>query len=303
MFYKDNWFTWYYDGIEKGPKTSLDSKFTISTKPTITRKVKNFKEEVLLNASLTRDCFTEPFDLLFSGGADSEIVLRSYHELNIPVNVFIFKYENNYNFFDVSHALRICNELNIEPKVVDFNLQKFFENDAYETWATGYYLSSGQLPLMKMMDYLDNIPIAGSGNPVWIYHSNQWQLDLSELFHSQSIYCSTVKRTAIIDWFEYSPEVILSYTEHPITKDLFKTPGSALKFEKHKHLLYKKFWSTLQLRPKYIGFEGSKPPGLKESKPDFMLDFEKAHIGEKGNTAFSYSNDELVKMLCGDFNE
>ena len=303
MFYKNDWFTWYYDGVEKGPKTSLDSKFTISVRPTIDRKVKSFKEEVLLNASLTRDLFSEPFDLLFSGGADSEIMLRAYHELKIPVNVFIFKYENDYNRVDISHALRICSELNITPKVIDFNLQKFFENDAYNIWLTGFYLSSGQLPLMKMMDYLDNIPVAGSGNPVWIHNGEQWGLDLSELFHSQSIYCSIVKRTAIIDWFEFSPEVILSYSAHPITIDLFKTPGTPLKFEKHKHLLYKKFWRTLQLRPKYIGFEGNKTPGFKESRPDFMLEFEKTYIGEKENTAFSFSKDELVTALCKSINE
>lgn len=303
MFYKDNWFTWYYDGVEKGPKTSFESVFTIKTKPTITRAIKSYKEELLLNASLTRDAFVEPFDLMLSGGVDSEVVLRCYHELRIPVNVFTFRYENDYNILDLQHATRICNELGIKLNIIDFNLKKFFENDAYAVWKTGYYLSAGQLPNMKTLDYLDNIPVMGNANPLWVCNNKEWRFELDEKYHSQSIYCSTVNKRSIIDWYEYSPELILAYMDHRITRGLLSRPGDWKTFETAKYMMYKTIWPSIEIRPKYVGFEGNSPPGYKNSKPGFMLDFETTYIKKNQGAVFSYSNDELVKMLRGDLNE
>ena len=109
MFYRDNWLTWNYDNGEAyGPKVKPSSKFNITLKNVITRPIKSYHEELLENAKAIRDTFTGDLDLLFSGGIDSEIILRVYHDLKIPINVYIFKYENNYNHKELAHAFRIC---------------------------------------------------------------------------------------------------------------------------------------------------------------------------------------------------
>jgi hypothetical protein len=297
MFYKDNWLTWLYDGIEYGPKLRPDSKFDLKIKPTVTRKVNSYKEELLINASLIRDLFREPFDLMLSGGVDSEVILRCYHELKIPVNVFVFRYENNYNLPDVTNALGICNELNITPNVVDFNLQKFFENDAYNIWTTGYYLNSGRLPHMKMLEYMDNIPIMGDGDPVWEFYNNEWRLGIDEVCHSQSIYCKTIQRPMIADWYEYSPEVILAHVNHPVMQTLMQSRGLHEDFIRAKYLLHKDLWNEIELRPKYVGFEGSLPPGLNSSKPEFMLEFNKVYNAGRHITCFKFTKEELVSAV------
>jgi hypothetical protein len=297
MYYKNNWLTWYYDDVEYGPKTTPSSKFDIKIKPTITRQVKSYKEELLLNASLIRDSFNEPFDLMLSGGVDSEVILRCYHELKIPVNVFVFRYENNYNLPDVTSALRICNELNVTPKVIDFNLQKFFENDAHNIWATGYYLNSGRLPHMKMIEYLDNIPIMGDSPPYWKFVNGEWKFELAEIDFSQLVYCKTVSRTMIADWYEYSPELILAHVNHPIMQILMRNQGLHEDFIQAKYILHKDLWNAIELRPKYVGFEGRLPPGLNSSKPAFMLEFNKLYNDHRSSTSFYYSKQELINAL------
>ena len=294
MYYKNNWLTWYYDDVEYGPKTSINSKFDLKITPTITRTVKSYREELLLNAGLIRDSFAEPFDLMFSGGVDSEVILRCYHELKIPINVFVFKYENNYNLPDVTHALRICKELNINPTVIDFNLQKFFEHEAYDIWTTGYYLNSGKLPHMKMIEYLDNIPIMGDGCPYWSYYDGTWKLELDEDCHAQSIYCKTIRRTMIADWYEYSPEVLISHMNHPLIRNMKRTQKTSLEFVNTKYILHKQLWNDIELRPKRVGFEGSMKPGMNSSKPGFMLDFNKTYItAEIKNTDYLFSKEDL----------
>jgi hypothetical protein len=259
MFYKDNWLSWSYDTVKFGNKTLSNSKFKLHIEKYTSRPLKSHKEELLENARLIRDSFTEPFDLLFSGGLDSEIVLRCYHELRIPINVFIFKYKNNYNHKDIAHALRICNELNVTPTIIDFDLAKFFENDAYDIWKMGHFHKAGMLPHMKMIEYLDNIPIMGEGEPDWTFKNDIWQFKLDEADHSHSIYGIAIARPMIACWFEYSPEVILSHMQLPNMQRLIDNaiPGDQTSFDINKYYLYKKIWPEIVIRSKMNGFEGN----------------------------------------------
>jgi hypothetical protein len=298
MFYKDNWMTWYYDGVEKGNKTSPDSKYELKITPTIKQPVKSYKEELLANARLIRDSFNEPFDLLFSGGVDSEVVLRCNHELDIPVNVYVFRYENNYNLSDVTHALRICDELNVTPTVIDFNLKHFFENDAYDVWRTGYFKSSGRLPHLKMIEYLDNIPIFGDSNPHWEYSGGEWLIEFSEKNHSQTIYGTSVGRKMLPDWYEYSPEVIVSNLQVPTMQELLA--GGNTNFELFKYQLHNSIWPEIKIRPKLVGFECFDHRGNPITIPDFMMDFQRQciNIHKMKFVSYKFTQDQFIKKLC-----
>jgi hypothetical protein len=297
MFYKDNWMTWYYDGVEKGTKTRPDSKYELKFTPTIKQPVKSYKEELLANTQLIRDSFSEPFDLLFSGGVDSEVILRCNIELGIPINVFIFQYENNYNLPDVNHALRICNELNVTPTVIDFNLKKFFENDAYDIWKVGHFSSAGRLPHMKMFEYLDNIPIMGDGNPDWVYNG-QWLYEFFEKGHGATCYANTIGRTAIADWYEYSPEVLLSHLQTPLMQKL--TNGGPVDYNQNKYHLHNSIWPNIIIRPKLVGYEGLDHCGNPIEIPEFMMDFQTQCIDVHSMEFVSYrfTIEQFIKQLC-----
>jgi hypothetical protein len=299
MIYKNNWFTWFFDSIEHGPKNQLGSKFEIKLTPTITRPIQSYKEELLLNTAAIKDTLGGPFDLMFSGGVDSEVILRCHVELGIPINVFIFKYENDYNLFDLQQAIKICKELDVKLNIIDFNLKRFFENEAYDIWKTGYYLNAGRLPHMKMLDFLDNIPIMGDAEPWWEYDrsTNSWLYEFDEVCHSQTFYANSKGRLMLSDWYEYSPEVLLAHKEHPMIKDLRKRPGNSSIYEKTKYLLHQACWPEISMRPKYVGFEGTLPAGLNSSKPEFMLDFNRTYLAEQQSTSFYFTEDELTRAL------
>jgi hypothetical protein len=296
MFYKNNWLTWYYDGIERGIKRTPSSKYELKIIPTIKHSVKSYKEELLANTSLIRDSFSEPFDLLFSGGGDSEVVLRCNLELGIPINVFIFRYENNYNLPDVTHALRICNELNVTPTIIDFNLHKFFENDAYDIWKKSYANAPGRLPHLKMLDYLDNIPIMGDGDPVYVYDT-QWLYQLNEIDHSTTCYANTIGRTMIADWYEYSPEVLISYLQTPLMQQLVN--GVYNNYYNNKYCVYKSIWQDIWIRQKLVGFEGYDIVGNPVEVPKFMMDFKRQFIDpvRPQKNMYRFTPDELISCL------
>ena len=300
MHYRDNWLAWLYDGVEYGPKLHHESTFEMTFKPVITRPVKSYREELLLNTQLVADTFTGPFDLMFSGGMDSEVILRCHKELGIPINVYIFKYENNYNIADVTQALKICNELNVTPNIVDLNLQKFFENEAYDIWKKGYFFNGGKLPHMKMLDYMDNTPIMGDGCPYWTKDNGVWKYEFDEDCHAQSIYCKTIGRTMIADWYEYSPEVIVSHMNTPDIQNLINNvPTTEYKYyEELKHILHKKLWPNIDIRLKRTGFEGNMKPGMNASKPEVMLEFNKQYIPAAKSKNYLFSPASLLDLLC-----
>lgn len=300
MFYKDDWLVWKYDGVNFGPKTSPTSHFELQINKTINRTVMSYYDELLENALVIRDTFSGPLDLMLSGGIDGEIVLRCYHDFRIPVNVFIFKYENNYNHHDVAHAINICKSLNQPYTIIDFNLERFFENDAYDIWKKVYSAGSGFLPHMKMTEYLNGMPIICASEPYWILDkpSGKWFYEWEECHHSWAVYHKTINRPVITSWYEYSPEIIVAHKRLRLIERLLtnKIPGK-ISSNTSKHNIHSFFWPDIAKRPKRTGFEGDRVTAYT-SKPDFMLEFDRQFIHNKvSNQNIRISPSTLVDML------
>lgn len=300
MFYKNNWFTYTYDLIPFGNKTSINSVFDIQLTPTVST-VKSYYEELTNNAKRVRDMFSGELDLLFSGGIDSEVVLRIYNDLKIPINVYIFKYENDYNQYEFNRATKICDSIGVSYKVIDFNVQQFFENDAYDIWKKVHCRGSGWLPLMKMIDYLDGTPIIGSGDPYWVRASDDWstpqpwKFELDEGAKAWTAYCRSINRPAMSDWYEYSPELIIAHTNLPLIQDLIndRMLGKLSSFSS-KSVVHKQIWPDVEIRQKMIGFEAYDRPG---SKPMFMREFDQQYSINVSSKKFYFSEQELRQKL------
>jgi hypothetical protein len=114
-----------------------------------------------------RDSFSEPFDVLLSGGIDSEVMVRTFKDLGITHNTFIFRYEDDLNIRDINSSIQICEALNIPYKIIDFNLSKFYEQDAKDIFEKTLVPDVASLSRIKWLDYLDNIPVFGEGEPYW----------------------------------------------------------------------------------------------------------------------------------------
>lgn len=305
MFYKENWLSWTYNGVEYGPKTDPFADFNYHFKKIINRPIKSHHEELLENGRVIRDTFSEPLDLMFSGGVDSEVILRVYLELKIPVNVFIFKYENNYNYREFNLACKICESLNVKYKVIDFNLQKFFENDAYDMWKIAFFDNANWMVHNKLIEYLDNIPIIGSGEP-YCYRverdyskKSNWVFQLDEACRSWALYHKTIGRSVITDWYEYSPEIIVSFFQLQRVRNLLNDmiPGKVSTISS-KALIHKDRWPEITIREKLTGFEGDMIWNGRNSKPKFMLEFDEKYINNKvSSKKFDYTEEQILDLI------
>ena len=311
MNFIDEWISWSYDGDpEQKFKLRPDSKMTISVNPKIQYPLKSYRQEILDNIQLIRDSFDGPLDLMFSGGGDSELALRCFLELGIPVNVVTFRYTDNINRRELEQAVDICQDLNVQHAIIDLDLKKFYENEAYDIWTTGYYLNAGRLVHMKMIEYLDNTPLFCDGvtqSPYAISRGRDgaWSFKFLEISFSLTNYCNRIGRPAVSNVFDFSPRVLSRFLEIPAIKGLFRNRVPINDYSIIKYHLINQLYPGVKYRNKLSGFEGEGPAGEETSKPPYMQDFNSRYIFEDyaagkfkiASTEVAYNYNQMLELM------
>jgi hypothetical protein len=227
-------------------------KWNTSYKCNGVHRVGSFKEEMLTAARSTMDHYTglKPC-IYFSGGLDSELVLRSYIDIGADPIVNIFRFENHINEYDVSYAIVICETLGVKYNIIDFNIAKFFEHDAEHISDIAQIDRPRGLPQLKFLDYTEGFAVLGIGDPRWsrsVKDNTNWILLDQEHDTGWDKYILHKNIPAIAQWFKWTPELVLSYTE----LDWFK---------------------NLVINNKWTGREGvtsTKIIGYREAYPDLL---------------------------------
>ena len=299
----NGWLSWSFNDIPFGLRTSKNDVYKFNINIPTTDSVKSYKEELYNNARLMRDYHVGKFDVLLSGGIDSEIVVRTFKDLMIPHNTYIFRYENNINYKDVISAIDIATSLNIPYKIIDFNLEKFFDTDAYDIFQKSGCIRAGRLPHIKFFDYLDNIPVMGDAEPYWsrvlqkdYSKKSNWIFPLNEANHNSSMYLHSIGRPNVCDWYEFNPNLIKAFNALPLIQDLIndKIPGK-LSCWTSRIPIHTEIWPDIKHKHKLTGYEGDNFTGVYPEYINKMQDYMTDNIGEGNEYWFTY--DELNKLF------
>lgn len=301
MSFINNWISWSYNG-DPAQKFKLrpDSVMTISVNPAGTHALGSFRQEILNNMQLIRDSFSGPLDLAFSGGGDSELALRCFHELGIPVNVISFRYNDDLNYLDLQRGQYICQGLNIKQTVIDIDLKQFYENDAHDLWTTGYYLNAGRLVHMKMLEYMDNTPLFCDGviqsNIAISRYHGEWCFRFKEISLSLANYCNRIGRPAVANVFDFSPRPLARFLQIPTIAGLFTNRlPDVTDYSMIKYQLLNQLYPAIAIRDKMTGWEGDMLAGKDTSRPPYMIDFNNQYIFEDPESQkFKIAASEIV---------
>ena len=299
----DGWLSWSFDDIAYSQRTDKNSVYKFQIKKRLTLPVGSYYEEIYNNARHMRDYYSGTFDVLLSGGIDSEVVVRTFKDLGIKHNTFIFKYENNYNYRDVDSAVEIATSLGIDYKIIDFPLQKFYENDAYDLFKKSKCIRSARLTHLKFFDYLDNIPVMGDAEPYWkrvlgadYSKKSEWLIPLGENNHNSSIYCHNLGRENVCDWYEFSPNLIASFNNLPIVQDLINDKINGKQSSWTSRIpIHKILWPDIKPKHKLVGYEIDKPPG---TYPEFVTNLQEIMTSEIGvGNEYWFTQSQLNDLL------
>lgn len=299
----DGWLSWSINDVPYALRKHKNDVCTFNmVKSDIT--VGTYKEELLNNAKAMRDYYSDPFDVLYSGGIDSEVILRVFKELGIKHNTIVVRYKGDYNKREVDSAISSLQQLNIPYKIIDFDLKKFYENDAYDLCKKSSCIRVGRVNHVKFcVDFCDNIPIMGEGDIYWhrthdIDYSvpSEWRFVVSEASHNCNSYLTSLGRENVCDFYEFTPNLIKAYNNQPIMQDLLNDRifGKTSNWSS-KWLMHSELWPDLIKRVKLTGLEGNNNPGFVPKFVSILQDTIENEIGA-GND-YWYTLDELNKFI------
>lgn len=210
-------------------------------------------------------------NIAFSGGIDSEVVVRTFMSIGIPFRVIIYKFANELNLHDISFAVSFCEEHKIDYELRHIDVLSFWESEEFYKLADEIKCVSPQLctHLHFFEPLKDGLLIIGQGEGCVIdltayehmegnrvYSEPRWHTVETERNNAMYRYFIQRKQKAIPAFFRYTPELMYSFLADSTIQDLVagKYPGymtsQALKFE-----IYKKYFPDLRPRPKFHGFE------------------------------------------------
>ncbi len=232
------------------------------------REPLRFDEECRATAKLVRASTADPLHVLFSGGVDSEVTLRSFIESKIPVRAAILRFADDLNVHDISWAVIKCEELGVPYTFYDLDLISFWRGEAKRYAEATYCLSPQLISTMWLIDQIPGYPILGSAECLFVkhgqalyapgvtpYEKTRWDLWEKERIAAWYRLFMIRGRAGCPGFFQYTPEIMLAYLRDPMVRDLlddkfvgeFSTEGIKAK-------VYEQYW-PLQPRTKYTGFE------------------------------------------------
>lgn len=304
QFTLNNWFEWYYDDELFGRQDLNNFKKFTSRYNSNIKLLGTYKEELHKTARSTLEVFNgKDLTLCFSGGTDSEVVLRSYLEIGHPIKVVIYRYENNINEYDVYHAIKVCEQLGSPYKIIDFNLEKFFETDALNMIEPCQIDKPIQLVASKLLEITEGVPISGDGDALLImrpagnpndklnyyWSVSDWSVDICE-----EQYLRYINKDAIPAWLQWRPELVLAYLESEHIQKLISNQYPNVYSSWYvKHQQYSVDFPDIIPRTKISGYE-NVPIGIID-------EFNKHIIKHNGSTMkHTQAHDRTVRQAINE---
>ena len=122
-----NHFQFGYNGRPFVNRSGPSDEFTVAY-GTCSRRPGDFRAECLRAARLVRDSTELPIDVLFSGGIDSEVVVRSFVAAGVAIRIVILRFAGGLNAHDIRYAVDYCEQAGLAYSFVDLDLLDFWEN-------------------------------------------------------------------------------------------------------------------------------------------------------------------------------
>lgn len=261
---ENNWYTWSY-GCENNFGRQLGDLPLHIRYGKLDKEVDNFKKELHKAAASTLDHYPglKP-SIFFSGGVDSEIILRAYIDIGANPDIYVVRYENDINIYDVSYAIAISNSLGLKCNIIDFDLLKFYENDAERISEESQIDRPRMLPHLKFTEGVDGLIIVGHGDVGlgWFRTNSDYSAKgtwLAEDFEHDlgcDKYTILKNRSAIYQWFKWTPGLIISATQLTWFKKLINDEYyGKMGINSTKIIGFREAYPYLMNRNKKTGFE------------------------------------------------
>jgi hypothetical protein len=287
---------------------------------TCTRQHAVWTEEIKISARTLAQNIDKDIWICMSGGIDSEVVAKTFKDLEIPFKVLIARFNDSINQHDIIYAQRWCEYYNIEYKFFDINIIDFL-NHGYKEYLTQDLVSNNvfryfSIELLKQIEEMGGFGILGGksvGLSLLQLPETSTDFSVNDNYDIGSLapieWCRKNNVNHCVFFYQTSPEIHKAYLDDPVNQMLIKNPymlrsGSAN--DAAKTLMMRSHFPFSVARSKFHGFE--KIMDLREKTQIDMANYFNLDI-ETANKRFKrvYYNDhisipieEVFKQLSND---
>lgn len=267
----NNWYQWEWSIGGKNQVSPFD-QWLFKPKNIGLDSSLTFKESVEKALYLISKTRNAPLGIMYSGGLDSEIILQTALDLDIPINVFSIRFCNNLNNHEMQYVKEFSEKNKIKINYIDVDIENWLYKEEYELsypyQVRTYHYAHIATPLHFFArnfianQYGDYAIINGSGDvPLALLPKkldctkNEWGISINWDSQFNRLNQSTIYPEDIPLFFCYIPELQYNFL---MEQEILQCVNPAYKkcgVISSRHNLYHRLWPQLLRRQKYDGFE------------------------------------------------
>lgn len=265
-FTHNNHYKHFIDGELFGVRSSKFQQYTTDVGVVDMDYYRNsdYNKERLRIAQLQYNDLGKDLVLFVSGGLDSEIMVRSYVEQGLKPLCIIIKFKGDYNISDVNEAVSLLTELEVPYKIIDYDIKDFYHSGAAAELAVE--IQCELLPFLAFFDVSRKlgVPTVLGGELLLERYRGpnqvpQWVLRNLETYEAAHVrFSKKYNIPFIIEWFSYTPEIMLYYLENIQVKKLIEPNSAYWSITPVKNVILRSIIPNLRVKSKGTGYENLK---------------------------------------------
>lgn len=275
----------------------------------------SFREECVSAAKLIGESSDKPILVCFSGGLDSEIMVRSFQEAGVPFEVAIMKFkyrhDDHINEHETKRAFEIAIEDNIVCHTMTVDIEDYFKNSLPELCKQYRTNNWSKLLVTEMIKHFSNYHcVIGDGKMMLQRHKTNGRRGLTglyleeELVNVAAIEVARQTGTTVTNrFFMYTPELMLSWLTDPQVshwiqyENALNSKYTNMNYYGIKTYMMYQHWPETHIRPKYSGLERmmtllNRDLDINE---DIRLFFDNINLYKRSEFIINYST--LIEWL------
>jgi hypothetical protein len=267
-------------------------------------KSSNWLEEQYRTARIVSKEFGKDLVVLFSGGTDSEIVLRAFNHIGLNPRAVFIRFKGDYNLGDYQMAEKIAADIGIKIEVIDFDVIDFYRSGQAAEFSAEidcrqiaylsvyHHILKMGLPAVMGGEMLLRRGVSPEGSR-WFYCFRENE-DASAMRFSLRYNIPLVN-----EWFSYTPEMMGYYLDHPdIQKLITERYNYKMASVSTKNSVLKQYMPLILDKVKTHGYEE-----LLGFNGETYNSLHRTHIRRLERSLDGIYIDELRTQLFGEEND
>lgn len=183
-------------------------------------RTSNWLEEQYRTAEIIAEEYGKDFVVMFSGGTDSEIVLRAFKHVGVTPRAVFIKFANDYNIEDYNMAVKIADDIGIPLEAAEFDVKEFYHSGA--AWELSESIQCRQIAYLSVYHNILKLglPAVMGGEMLFKRHvdtgGSRWYYCFRENEDASAMRFSLRYGIPLVnEWFSYTPEMMGYYLQNP----------------------------------------------------------------------------------------